>query len=224
MPVPPISHSEEGNALVIQKAGGQLVLRDAELGPDMLALNSRQRAFVFHLVEQGGSNYERAAALAGYTGSNETLRVQGSRLAHDERVSRAMLEEARRRIHATALLAASELHKVLADPATKSGQRITAAVAVLNRAGMGPSQTHIVERRGPDQAEQIKNITEMARKLGIDPATFLGTFGVTLEGEPVVDLTPEERLRVTADTEFAEAGDKWLERQKVKDEIPEEEW
>src|ERR1700683_3714031 len=99
MPVPPTTHEAEQNALVIQKAGGQLILRDAELGPDMLALNARQRAFVFHLVEQGGDGYARAAALAGYTGSDETLRVQGSRLAHDERVSRAMLEEARRRIH-----------------------------------------------------------------------------------------------------------------------------
>ena len=68
---PPVSHEAEKNALVIQKAGGQLMLRDAELGPDMLALNARQRAFVFHLVEQGGSNYARAAALAGYSGTDE---------------------------------------------------------------------------------------------------------------------------------------------------------
>ena len=74
----------------------EIALRDYEVGPDMLALTDRQRAFVFHLVDQGGMDHHRAASKAGYKGDTETLRVTGWRLAHDERIGLAMIEEAER--------------------------------------------------------------------------------------------------------------------------------
>ena len=44
-----------------------------DLGPKMLALNERQRAFVTACLEIGKLDNTRAAALAGYTGDARTL-------------------------------------------------------------------------------------------------------------------------------------------------------
>lgn len=150
----------------------------------MLALNDRQRAFVYHLVDQGGSNYTRAASKAGYEGDVATLQVQGSRLAHDERIAAAMVEEARRRLHATALLAASELHKIVEDETTSKTIKLRAIQMVLNRTGLGSSQTHLVKHEVTvtDQ-EKIANIQEMASKLGLDPAKLLGSYGITIDAD-----------------------------------------
>lgn len=183
------------------------MLRDAELGPDMLALNARQRAFVFHLVELGGDSPARAAALAGYTGSNEVLRITGTRLAHDERIGRAMAEEAKRRLHSSAILAVSELHKMLNNPNTKDSIKLRVIEAVLNRTGLGTSQTHVVKHEvGPSEDEKLKNIRDMAQRLGLDASKLLGAYGVTIDGEfeeirPADTLTPDEIYAITHDPE-----------------------
>lgn len=187
------------NRRLPDKAG--IMLRDYEVGPDMLALNDRQRAFVFHLVEDGGRDAYRAAAKAGYQGDPETLRVTASRLAHDERIGRAMVEEAKRRVHASVVLAVSELHNIVADPTTSKAIKVRAIEAVLNRAGMGSSQTHLVKHEVTvTDEEKIKNIRNMADRLGLDPTKLLGSYGITLDGEAIHDDVEAHVLSLTDDS------------------------
>ena len=179
----------------------EIALRDYEVGPDMLALTDRQRAFVFHLVDQGGMDHHRAASKAGYKGDTETLRVTGWRLAHDERIGLAMIEEARRRLHATAILAASELHKILEDPMTSKMLKLRGIQMVLNRTGLGSSQTHVVKHEVTVTDEQkIADIQAMAEKLGLDPARLLGSYGITIDHDASA-LTSGRELTIVPDDE-----------------------
>jgi len=179
----------------------EIALRDYEVGPDMLALTDRQRAFVFHLVDQGGMDNHRAASKAGYKGDTETLRVTGWRLAHDERIGLAMIEEARRRLHATAILAASELHKILEDPTTSKMLKLRGIQMVLNRTGLGSSQTHVVKHEVTVTDEQkIADIQAMAEKLGLDPTKLLGSYGITIDHDASA-LTSGRELTIVPDDE-----------------------
>src|SRR5262245_13722720 len=70
------------------------------LGPAMLALPPAQRAFVVGKIMFGMGNTD-AAQLAGYSArSPHALDVVGSRLAHDERVQAALLEEGQKLMRA----------------------------------------------------------------------------------------------------------------------------
>lgn len=179
-------------------------LRDAEMGPDMLALNDRQRAFVFHLVEAGGMHPTRAAMKAGYAGSEESIRVQASRMVHDRRIAAAMHEEAKRRLHATTLLAVSELHRIITDESVKTAQKLTAIAMVLNRVGLPANQTHTVEHKHTaTDEEQIQNIVVLANQLGLDPGRLLGSAGVTIDGT-VTHLTPAQEAEILSDDETRE--------------------
>jgi phage terminase small subunit len=171
-------------------------LRDYELGPDMLALTDKQRNFVFHLMEAGGTNFTRAAALAGYTGTADALASHASRLAHDEKIGRAMFEEAKRRLAASAILAVSELHKVLNDPLAKMNIKLRAIQMVLDRVGMGTSQTHVVKHEVTvSEEERLENIRDMAARLNLNADKLLGSYGITIEGS----LTDDDPLAITHD-------------------------
>src|ERR1700690_4435740 len=66
---------------------------EAGLGPAMLALSPAMRAFVVAKVTYGLNNTD-AAERSGYSShSPHALGVVGSRLAHDERIQSAILEE-----------------------------------------------------------------------------------------------------------------------------------
>lgn len=178
----------------------------------MLALNERQRAFVFHLVDQGGANFTRAASKAGYEGDVATLQVQGSRLAHDERISEAMVEEARRRLHASSLLAVSELHKIIEDPETSRAVRLRAIQMNLNRVGLASSQTHLVKHQVTvTDADKIANIQEMARKLGMDPAKLLGSYGITIDAD--FEEVPNKQLTAPGQDDTDAEPDEDLEEE-----------
>ena len=127
--------------------------------------------------------------------------VTGWRLAHDERIGLAMIEEARRRLHATAILAASELHKILEDPMTSKMLKLRGIQMVLNRTGLGSSQTHVVQHQVTVTDEQkIADIQAMAEKLGLDPTKLLGSYGITIDHDASA-LTSGRELTIVPDDE-----------------------
>ena len=75
----------------------------------MRRLNPRQREFVMVLLETGTSNMSKATRLAGYTGTDDSIYVQASRLAHDPKVQEAIREEAGRRLNTGGIMAVSRL-------------------------------------------------------------------------------------------------------------------
>jgi phage terminase small subunit len=159
---------------------------EGRMGPAMLALPPRMRAFVAAVMETGGraDKYVTAARMAGYgeTQSDASLKVTASRMAHDPRVLEAIREESHNRLKSGLALSASRLVEIIQDEMTSKKDAISAAKVLFDRAGL-PSQTeqkvtvtHIVS-----DADIKKRITELATQLGMDPAQLLGQN--VIEGE-----------------------------------------
>jgi len=155
---------------------------DAHLGPAMRALSPLMQRFVVALV-QTGCTQAKAAELAGYTGSAETLRATGHRVAHDARVQAALHEEATRLIGSTSTMAVNVLIDVAKDKSLAPRDRIKAASELLNRGGLHAlSESKLtVEHVGCTEKEQIERIRVLAGQLGIDPKQLLGAGGVDPE-------------------------------------------
>lgn len=143
------------------------------LGPAMRDLTDKQRRFVIAMCETGGANYAKSARMAGYQGNDNVMRVQGHRLAHDEKILRALREEADRRVRSGALLGASVLIEIANDPLHKD--RFKAADRLLERAGLLVVQTNktIHEHTVNDEDVKLK-IMAACKELGLDPRKFLG--------------------------------------------------
>lgn len=114
-----------------------------QLGPAMLALNERQRAFVDAMFAMGAhATYYGAAVKAGYTGSREYLDVQAHRLAHSEKVQTAFREEAERRVVALLPIAHGGMSAILANPSHPD--HFKALKHTQGLAGFSPTQKHEV--------------------------------------------------------------------------------
>lgn len=149
----------------------------SSMGPAMQALPSdRQRAFVIALLENGDNNHTRAAQDAGFAaGSQNSLRVQAHRLAHDPGIQAAMDEEARRRLNSGKIMAVSSL-LTLAKSAAKDSDKLKAIEMVLNRTGLPNQSEHKVTVNDVSKTdeEMIARIELLAGKLGIDATKLLG--------------------------------------------------
>ncbi len=103
-------------------------------GPAMKALPSdRHRAFVraLYQVKPGHGAQVKAARMAGWgasTSTPKTMAVIASRLAHDERVQRAIYEEDQKRIRSTAPRAIRALAALVEDPKHRDHARGIAMV------------------------------------------------------------------------------------------------
>lgn len=159
---------------------------EEDLGPKMKALNKRQRAFVSACLELGTMNNKRAAALAGYSGDDNTLGVCGHRLAHNPLVQEAMHEEAGRRLGSAKIMAVSQL-LVIADQSRDEKVKLKAISMILNRTGMHETSEHKVVTRDESKTDEamIERINKLAGELGLDPAKLLGNRVPALP--PVVD-------------------------------------
>lgn len=158
-------------------------------GPAMRRLNPRQREFVMVLLETGTSNMSKATRLAGYTGTDDSIYVQASRLAHDPKVQEAIREEAGRRLNTGGIMAVSRLLSI-AENTTDEKTALKAIEMVMNRTGLHAVSEHkvAVEHSSGDPVEQIKRVQNLAAALGLDPAKLLGNVGVTMiedQSEPV---------------------------------------
>lgn len=172
------------------------------IGPAMRALNKRQRAYVVVCLETGSANQKRNAQLAGYTGNDSALAVQGWRLAHDPKVLAAMEEEAHRRLRSGALMATSRLIH-LAENAREEKDQLKAIDMILNRTGFHAKTEHKIdvthEHRGP--AEIQARIKELAERLGVDPVKLLGHSRPAETAAPVIEA---EFVEVQPETEEGE--------------------
>jgi phage terminase small subunit len=162
----------------------ELIPDDAKLSPRMKALSPRARAFVLAMIELGGANNTRAAAMAGFTGNTNTLAVTASRLAADPRVQEALMEEARGLMQSSSLLAVATVVQLLKNENVKAGFRLQAAKLVLDYAGMQPTQKiEVTHEIGLNKQQQIQEVINMSKRLGLDPQKLLGAAGVTVDAE-----------------------------------------
>lgn len=106
-------------------------------GPAMQSLPEKMRLFVEALLTQGDDNHTRAAISAGYAnGPDSNIRAAAYRVAHDERVQRAIQEESLRRATGADVMAISNLIKIAQNEKTKDADRLKAISMILNRGGL----------------------------------------------------------------------------------------
>lgn len=149
----------------------------------MLALTAKQRAFVLALTMSPDGNLTSAAAAAGYSGDRDALGVVGSRLKNHPGVQAAIHEEAERQLHGAKLVATKALVSI-ASNGKREGDQLKAAGMILDRVGMAAKTEHRVvveQRRTEDQL--IQEVTEMCRRMGLDPRKALGDAGVAIDAE-----------------------------------------
>lgn len=175
---------------------GQLALSpvpEGKMGPAMKSLNERQRLFVVAMLEQGSANASAAARAAGYSAaSDEYLRVQGHRLAHDERVMAAIQEEAQRRLNSGAGMAVVQLLQI-AETSIDQRTKLKAIEMILNRAGLHARTEHKVTTiDGNSDASLLERGVALATKLGIDPRTLFGQHMPAAVEVEFEDVTSDE--------------------------------
>lgn len=160
-----------------------LAKKDADLGPAMLKLNSRQRAFVDYLVTFGckPGDFTEAYRAAGYEACDGALRVGAHRLIHSDPIQAAIREEMDRRAVAVLPMALGTMIKIAGDPQHKDAAKTAKDLAAL--AGMSPiNRSEVkVKHEGLSLPDQLR---EHCRQAGIVYEDFL-RFG------KLVDITPE---------------------------------
>ncbi|MFD0613110.1 hypothetical protein ACFQZO_23520 [Bradyrhizobium sp. GCM10027634] len=132
----------------------------------------RHRAFVrcLYQVKPGHGAQVKAARMAGWgspTSNAKTMAAIASRLAHDERVQRALYEEDQKRIRATAPRAIRALAALVEDPKHRDHARGIAMV--LDR--LHPIETthkvtvaHDVTPSAQQTAEILERISQLSAK------------------------------------------------------------
>ena len=151
-------------------------MSDHQFGPKMRALPERMQQFVLALVQQGNRNLADAAKSAGYSGSSRNyLRVQGCRLAHDERVKAAIQEEAHRQFDALLPMAIKTVASLMENLEVNPAVRLRAAISILDRAGLNNvTQEKVTRESIGDDPATIQEIRTLAERLGIPLENLLG--------------------------------------------------
>ncbi len=172
-----------------------LVRPDEDLGPRMKALTPRARAFVLALIETGGREFARAAAIVGHTGTQGSLKVLASRYCADPAVQAALVEEAVAFGKANGLNAVATVIEIMNDPGSSKRDRLNAAGRIMHIAGMDPEETVNVKHTGGIEVsvtsqQKIADIVRMARDAGIDPRKLLGRAGIIVDAE-FKEIPPE---------------------------------
>lgn len=168
---------------------------EGKLGPAMRALpNDRWRAFVLAMHEIDprtgqGSGYTEACIKAGFQVTNtNSAQVQGHRLAHDERIIAAFVEEGQRRLGTMLPLSLTRLHEILADPTAERKDILKAIGMVFNRTGLPEQSEHkVVVAREYSDDEKIERIVRLAKALGLDPKAVLGQAGVPMVTDNAIE-------------------------------------
>lgn len=174
----------------------------------MLKLLPRQRAFVRAALDTGRANNTLHARMAGYCGTDETLRVTGYRLAHDPDIQAAIIEEAKKRLSSSAAMAVSVLVQ-LAETAPEAKDRLKAIDMILNRVGMHAKTEHTVNVEHGTSKDTIEAIHALAKKLGVDVVPLLGHSAPAEAKEARPDVIDAEYEEIEDEEQPAEGEEQW---------------
>jgi hypothetical protein len=146
--------------------------------PCMAKLTENQQNFVWAMVETGGKDPGRAAAMAGFGGTDGARRVALHRLMHDEDVIDAVNKIAASRMKFSGLLAAEALIDVVLDAGHKD--RVKAIGMLLDQSGHAPVKLQRIEVIKPEPSIEatVARIRNLASMMNIDPRPLLLQAGV----------------------------------------------
>ena len=165
----------------------------SQMGQHMRELSPSRQAFVEAVLLLGTDNFARAAEIAGYAAEGRTsLAVTAHRLAHNDKVQRAIQEESKRRMVGMLPLAIGHVRAIM-ENSTSDNMRLRAAQTIMDRGGMAiQSEQKITIKREDNSGEQIERIVKLAKNLGLDPQALLGQYGVKVDaGGLVIEGTVE---------------------------------
>jgi hypothetical protein len=117
---------------------------DDELGPAMLALTPKRRAFVMELAT-GPSGYGsevRAARAAGFAGTDPALETAAYKIMHNSKVQDALREVGIKMVRAGAFLAIRQTERIAADLNNKDC--LKACQMLMDRGGFAVETHHTV--------------------------------------------------------------------------------
>lgn len=149
---------------------------ETDLGPAMRALNSRQRAVIYYLLDGGQlssyGGWSKACRAAGYAGNDGACYLQASRMKRDPKMSEALVEEGRRRVAHDIPGYLATLRAIGTDPSHKDA--IKGALAGLGMVGISPVSVsrseHVVRHTSGSLLDQIR---ADCAAIGVDPEEFL---------------------------------------------------
>lgn len=153
----------------MSQAPKELTFEEASDIPEFAALpNDRIRKFTLEYA-QNGCNAPRAAAAADYP------TTYGAALIARPDVGLALQALAKSLFHVGVLLAFYTARRIMEDPTQSAGDQLKAAVIVLDRGGMpASSNLNVKVERVLNEAETMAKAIEIAREMGLDPATLIG--------------------------------------------------
>jgi phage terminase small subunit len=153
-------------------------------GPKMQQLPDQWQRFVMAMIETGG-NRVRSALLAGFGAKSGTpdqryraAAMTGSRLAHDERITEAIQEQAERMMKAGAIKAAAVMIELMDSPDPKVRQKAASETLAISGIQGVAKQEIKVEHTDKTTGELLAFIRSAAKDQGLDPRKLLGSVGV----------------------------------------------
>jgi hypothetical protein len=187
--------------------------RDPEpvLGPAMRAIHPKWQKFVEALFLTRGDQ-SKALRLAGYVGTTESIAVMACRIHGDERVTRAIREEAYRRINGSEPELLGVVQQILHDTNEKASDRLRAAGMLWDRANPVVHKHQVaVEHHLTDDERDIQHYLAL-KKLGAPQDAFLARFGPNGLGRVEAMIAAEEaKVRQleapTIDADYTEITD-----------------
>lgn len=186
----------------------ELTIR-AGKGSAMDELTEKQRKFVIAFLESGGKNAANAVLIAGYkcTHPNSSDGI-GYELLRNEKVIRALREEADRRLRANAVLGASVLVEIAQDSLHKD--RLKAALALMDRGGLQFIQRvehhHTVEDKRSER-ELVQSIVDMAGRMNMDPKAILGFDPKEVLDGQYTEVPPTDEINFLDDALYEDEED-----------------
>lgn len=148
--------------------------------PELKRLKPEYQRFVWQWTHNGCS-VSRAAASIGYSVN------AGNSILKRQEVIDAITALTDRMLHSAAIPAILAVEEIVKDPLHKD--RLKAAAMILNRTGWPEVQEHRVKvEKVPDEAAMMQAAIDLAKKLGIDPASLVGRTAlqmIELQAEPL---------------------------------------
>lgn len=171
-------------------------------------ISPRERAWLHAFLDAGDENATAAARRAGYGAAGteaqqrNACKTAGHRNVHNPLIQDAIRELALDLFRQAGYLATAQLMVLVKDPTHKDHFKAIERVLAQNGmvAAVQIEHNHNIKVTEADQVERLK---VLAKQLGMDPKTLLGSAGVILDAE--FEVIPEPK-QLTAPVE----DDMWV--------------
>lgn len=159
-------------------------------------ISPKQRAWLQAFLDAGDENATAAARRAGYGSESGTpaqaaqaCKTAGHRNVHDEDIQAAIRELAHERFRVAGYQAAAALMALVKDTSHKDHfkaiERVLAQNGMIAAVQIDHNHKHTVTEK-----DQIERVVALARRLGMDPRTLLGSAGVDYVDAEFTEVLP----------------------------------